>query len=68
MPNNKEIKQILSILEDTYQGSASALKFDSVFQLMVAVILSAQTNDNQVNKITAELFHQYPDAAAFVFP
>ena len=65
MPNNKEIKQILSILEDTYQGSASALKFDSVFQLMVAVILSAQTNDNQVNKITAELFHQYPDAAAF---
>jgi len=52
-------KQVLSILEDTYQGSASALEFNSVFQLLVAVILSAQTNDNQVNKITRQLFAKY---------
>lgn len=65
MPNKKETQQIISILEDTYHGSASALEFASVFQLMVAVILSAQTNDNQVNKITSGLFQRYPDAAAF---
>ena len=65
MPNQEQTQQIITILEDTYQGSASALKFDSVFQLMVAVILSAQTNDNQVNKITDGLFRRYPDAAAF---
>ena len=64
---NEEAKQheILRILEHTYQGSVSALKYGSVFQLLVAVMLSAQTNDNQVNKITAELFKLFPDAAAF---
>lgn len=65
MNKEQETRAILAILENTYRGSASALRFDSVFQLLVAVILSAQTNDNQVNKITAELFRRYPDAAAF---
>jgi endonuclease-3 len=58
-------KQILDILQATYAGSESALHFESVFQLLVAVILSAQTNDNQVNKITGQLFSLYGDAAAF---
>lgn len=51
--------KVLKILKNTYQGSASALEFNSVFQLLVAVILSAQTNDNQVNKITRELFARF---------
>ncbi|MBQ1501917.1 MAG: endonuclease III [Firmicutes bacterium] len=58
-------KEIVAILEDTYRGIGPALKFGSVFQLLVAVILSAQTNDNQVNRITEKLFPLYPDAAAF---
>ena len=58
----KQKNDILSILEQTYHGTASALQFDSVWQLAVAVILSAQTNDNQVNKITHDLFAAYPDA------
>ena len=58
-------QKILAILEDTYRGSSSALHYGSVFQLLVAVILSAQTNDNQVNKITDQLFRRYPDAASF---
>jgi endonuclease-3 len=57
-----QYQKIIQILEDTYKGSKSALVFDSVFQLLIAVILSAQTNDNQVNKITAQLFSAYPDA------
>ncbi len=65
MSDSKRIAQILHILEQTYAGSESALKFASVFQLLVAVILSAQTNDNQVNRITDRLFRQYSDAAAF---
>lgn len=51
-------------LEDTYKGSKAALNYDTVFQLLIAVILSAQTNDNQVNKITEKLFFDYPDAPA----
>ena len=57
--------EVLAILEEIYQGIGSALKYGSVFQLLVAVMLSAQTNDNQVNKITASLFQRYGDAAAF---
>ena len=63
--NKDQKSQILTILENTYQGANTALIFGSTFQLLVAVILSAQTTDNQVNKITAELFPIYPDAAAF---
>lgn len=55
-------KQILALLEEMYGGSQGALEFESLYQLLVAVILSAQTNDNQVNKITEQLFAKYPDA------
>lgn len=59
----KHTEEILNILSVEYAGTGSALKFDSVWQLLVAVILSAQTNDNQVNKITADLFAKYPGPA-----
>lgn len=38
------------------------LEFGSVFQLLVAVILSAQCTDKRVNSITPQLFEHYPDA------
>jgi endonuclease-3 len=38
------------------------LEFGSVFQLLVAVILSAQCTDKRVNMVTPELFRHYPDA------
>lgn len=52
-------QEMLALLEAAYGGIGPALKFNSVFQLLIAVILSAQTNDNQVNKITAELFREH---------
>lgn len=36
------------------------LVFDGVFQLLIAVILSAQTTDAQVNRVTPKLFRQFP--------
>ncbi len=65
MAATKNQKEILKILEEQYGGSVSALHFNSIFQLLVAVVLSAQTNDNQVNKITETLFQTYGDAASF---
>jgi endonuclease-3 len=62
-PKNQQ--SILQILEQNYHGSTSALNFSSPFELMVATILSAQTNDNQVNKITASLFKKYNKAVQF---
>lgn len=38
------------------------LQFQSVFQLLVAVVLSAQCTDKRINQVTPELFRHYPDA------
>ena len=38
------------------------LEFGSVFQLLVAVVLSAQCTDKRVNQVTPDLFRRYPDA------
>ncbi len=54
--NNNEI---LSLLEAEYHDRRSALNFTNPFELLIATILSAQTNDNQVNKVTAQLFKKY---------
>ena len=42
--------------------TSSELEYDSVFQLLVAVILSAQCTDKRVNMVTPALFACYPDA------
>lgn len=46
----------LKILEETYRNAVPQLKFDSPFELLVAVILSAQCTDKRVNQVTVELF------------
>ena len=40
------------------------LQFGSIYQLLVAVVLSAQCTDKRVNLITPALFHAFPDAQA----
>ena len=46
----------LKILEETYRGAIPELKFNSVFELLIAVILSAQCTDKRVNEVTQILF------------
>jgi len=60
-----EISKILEILENEYPEAKTELEFQTPFQLLIATILSAQSTDVQVNKITRELFSKYPDATAF---
>jgi endonuclease-3 len=45
-----------------YPGAECALVHDDAFQLLVATILSAQTTDENVNKVTPALFAKYPTA------
>lgn len=40
------------------------LEYGNVFQLLVAVVLSAQCTDKRINQVTPELFRHYPDAAS----
>ena len=49
----------LEILAREYAGARPALHFASAYELLVAVILSAQCTDERVNKVTAELFKEY---------
>jgi endonuclease-3 len=49
-------------LEHEYPGAECALVHDDPFQLLAATILSAQTTDENVNKVTPELFARYPTA------
>jgi endonuclease-3 len=52
----------LAILEQTYPHAVTALEFGNPFELLVAVILSAQCTDVRVNLTTPHLFAKYPDA------
>ena len=57
MQVTKEIQEKqLAILEETYAGAVPELKFNSPFELLIAVILSAQCTDKRVNSVTSELF------------
>ena len=60
----KQIEQILDELEKMYPDAECALVHQNIYQLIVAVVLSAQTTDKSVNKITPKLFAAYPDAKA----
>lgn len=61
----KKVEQVLDILEKNYPGATTELKHENPFQLLIATILSAQTTDKQVNKITPELFERFPHPIAF---
>ncbi len=50
----------LEILEHTYPHAQTALQYGNPFELLVAVILSAQTTDARVNMTTPALFKKYP--------
>jgi len=54
--NKKEVLETVKILLEEYPDSTPALKYTTPFELLVAVILSAQCTDERVNKVTAELF------------
>ena len=64
MLEKDKIKEVLDRLEETYPDAECALHHQNVFQLIVAVALSAQTTDKSVNVVTPALFEKYPDADA----
>ncbi|MFH2092508.1 MAG: endonuclease III [Pseudomonadota bacterium] len=55
---------ILETLKNRYPVVKTQLEHDTPFQLLIATIMSAQCTDNQVNKVTKQLFKTYPDAKA----
>ena len=59
-------EQQIAILEETYRGVKPALKFRNPFELLIAVILSAQCTDVRVNVVTERLFAKAPTPEAIM--
>ena len=53
-----DIKNFVQILKDTYPDATCSLDFETPFQMVVAVMLSAQCTDERVNKTTPALFER----------
>ncbi len=59
MKNKKEAQKIIEILKNYYPDCRCSLDFGNPFEMMIAVMLSAQCTDERVNKTTPALFEKY---------
>ena len=57
--NKKDVNTFIQLLKEYYPDATCSLDFTTPFELVVAVILSAQCTDERVNKITPVLFSKY---------
>lgn len=63
MDRKEKAKQVLTLLSKSIKNPRTELVFHTPWQMLVAVVLSAQSTDKQVNKITARLFENFPGPA-----
>jgi endonuclease III len=61
----ERVTEILKRLDQLYPAVTCALTHSSAWELLVATILSAQSTDVNVNRVTPELFRKYPTVQAF---
>ena len=59
LKSSQEAEEILKILKDTYDKPQTVLNYSNPFELLIAVIMSAQTTDKQVNNVTKDLFKKF---------
>lgn len=62
--NDTEVKEVVKAIIQLYPESGTVLNYETNFQLLCAVILSAQTTDTAVNKVSPNLFEQFPTPEA----
>jgi len=59
-----KVAEVIDRLGEVYGDEGTALVHRNTFELLISVVLSAQTTDVSVNKVTPELFRRWPDAEA----
>lgn len=64
LKSKEELISILLEIEKLFPNAGCELNYNNVFELLIAVMLSAQTTDKSVNVVTPELFKKYPNAKA----
>ena len=62
MKRSEKASIILEMLEEFYPETPAPLDHNNEFQLLIAVLMSAQTTDKKVNEVTPELFRRGPNA------
>lgn len=55
----EDVGKILSLLKNKYPNAKTPLKFKNKFTLLIAVLLSAQCTDKNVNNVTKNIFDKY---------
>lgn len=63
--NKDEAIKIVEMLKEMYPDAKCSLDFDTPFQMLVAVCLSAQCTDERVNKTTPSIFAKYDTPEKF---
>lgn len=61
MLGRKRVNEALALMGKMFPDAHGELEWETPFQLLVAVILSAQTTDKAVNKVTPGLWARYPE-------
>lgn len=62
----EKTEKLIELFSQHYPKPGTALNFSTPFELLIATILSAQTTDLQVNKVTKELFEEYNSPEDFL--
>ena len=64
--NKKDVVKFVEILKETYPDATCSLDFNTPFEMVVAVMLSAQCTDERVNLTTPTLFKRCPTIKDYV--
>jgi len=63
MKRNERYKAVVELFKKIHPDAETELEYNNPFQLLIAVILSAQCTDVRINKITPALFQEFPTAS-----
>lgn len=64
MRKKERYKAVLEFFQSTMEATETELNYSNPFELLVAVVLSAQCTDKRINQVTPHLFHDYPTPEA----
>ena len=64
MTTQERVTEILNYLDKLFPNAHCELNYNKDYELLIAIVLSAQTTDKRVNKVTKVLFQKYPNLTA----
>lgn len=66
MLNKEQIRYCLDVMAEMFPDAKAELNYENPFELLIAVVLSAQATDIHVNKVTEKLFKKYKTPSDYI--